>query len=155
MYKTGLNFLDTDLLKKWPGWPRFAPFACYFWKFSGWRPPGPPIECSGASRPRYVSLRSMFPSRCNLLWLSWPSGNLQTKIWPTIQKVCTALQYIAWPLLTWEFPLRSAEQIQNIFGLRVNLLQNKFKICVMGLVQFASLYAYCSTVDVDRGVVMD
>merc|ERR1711923_155426 len=27
---------------------------------------------------------------------------------------------------------RSAEQIQNIFGLRVKLLQNKFKICVMG-----------------------
>ena len=31
-----------------------------------------------------------------------------------------------------KIPLRSAEQIQNIFGLRVNLLQNKFKICVMG-----------------------
>ena len=27
---------------------------------------------------------------------------------------------------------RSADQIQNIFGLRVKLLQNKFKICVMG-----------------------
>ena len=27
---------------------------------------------------------------------------------------------------------RSAEQIQNIFGLRVKLLQNKFKISVMG-----------------------
>jgi hypothetical protein len=28
---------------------------------------------------------------------------------------------------------RSADQIQNIFGLRVKLLQNKFKISVMGL----------------------
>ena len=27
-----------------------------------------------------------------------------------------------------------AEQMQNIFGLRVNLLQNKFKISVMGVV---------------------
>ena len=27
---------------------------------------------------------------------------------------------------------RSADQIQNIFGLRVRLLQNKFKISVMG-----------------------
>ena len=32
---------------------------------------------------------------------------------------------------------RSAEQIQNIFGLRVKLLQNKFKICVMGLLTIA------------------
>ena len=28
---------------------------------------------------------------------------------------------------------RSADQIQNIFGLRVKLIQNKFKISVMGL----------------------
>ena len=34
---------------------------------------------------------------------------------------------------------RSAEQIQNIFGLRVNLLQNKFKICVMGTTAYIGL----------------
>ena len=33
---------------------------------------------------------------------------------------------------------RSAEQIQNIFGLRVKLLQNKFKICVMGVKVWAT-----------------
>ena len=32
-------------------------------------------------------------------------------------------------------PLKSAEQIPNIFGLRVKLLQNKFKISVMGMME--------------------
>ena len=34
--------------------------------------------------------------------------------------------------LTWVKKNRTFEKIQNIFGLRVNLLQNKFKISVMG-----------------------
>ena len=40
---------------------------------------------------------------------------------------------------------RSAEQIQNIFGLRVKLLQNKFKISVMGpmFLLGAVIYYHC------------
>ena len=41
--------------KKMPGWPRFAPFTQHFYKISG-----PPFDFSGASHPRYVSLRSTY-----------------------------------------------------------------------------------------------
>ena len=63
-------------------------------------------------------------------------GSMVAMLPQNIWKNCTVRTFF-WKIMLltcfFSFPLRSAEQIQNIFGLRVKLLQNKFKISVMGI----------------------